>query len=155
MESGFYTPSSPDDMPKPRKAHKKTYRNIHECMEDLLSREDLKRINQLGLWSAFAQMERVKQFATLSRRTRREFFDRYEKSMSDDRGQPASDTDHHLFSLPPHATTEEIHQRYRELALAFHPDRPEGDHQLMQEINAAYQRLLAQSRSGAEGGSVS
>ena len=131
-------------MPRPRKSRAKSYRSIHECMEDLLSREDMRRINQLGLWSAFSQVEGVRKFAALSRRQRQDFFDQYQRSLGDEEPRPAADTDHALFGLPESASAEEIHQRYRELALAFHPDRPDGDHELMLEINAAYQRLLQQ-----------
>ena len=138
-------------MPRPRKSRTKSYRNIHECMEDLLSREDLRRINQLGLWSAFSQMEGVRKFAALSRRQREGFFDQYERSLGTDEPRPAADTDHALFGLPESATAEQINQRYRELALAFHPDRPDGDHELMLEINAAYQRLLERAAASERG----
>jgi DnaJ-domain-containing protein 1 len=140
-------------MNKDRKAtHRKSYRNVHECMEALLGREDLQKINQLGLWSAFADLDQVKQFASRPRQERREFFARYERSL-DDQPQPApADQDHQLFDLPQGATEEQVRHRYRELALAFHPDRHEGDQGLMQEINAAYQRLLrAAARQGKDG----
>lgn len=138
-------------MPKPKKTRRKSYRNIHECMEDLLSREDLRRINQLGLWSAFSQVDGVRKFAALSRLQRREFFDQYEGSLGDEEPRPASDSDHSLFGLPSDASAQEINRRYRELALAFHPDRPDGDNELMLEINAAYQRLLQQAGADDRG----
>jgi hypothetical protein len=123
---------------------RKTYQTLHECMEDLLGRKDLMRIHQLGLWSFFASVDQVKQFAALPRDERRAFFDRYAESLADDRDAPSSpDPDYQLFDLPQDATAEQIRQRYRELALAFHPDRSEGDNELMQEINLTYQRLLA------------
>lgn len=137
-------------MNKDRKAtHRKSYRNVHECMEALLGREDLKKINQLGLWSAFADLDQVKQFASQSRQERREFFARYERSLEDAPEPKPADADHRLFGLPQGAAEEQIRQRYRELALAFHPDRHGGDQSVMQEINAAYQRLLrAAARQG-------
>jgi len=117
-------------------------------MEDLLSREDLSRINELGLWSFFASVDQVKRFASQPRSARQAFFDRFAKTLEDDPSpRPSPDADYRLFDLPPGATVDEIHQRYRELALDFHPDR-DGDHELMQEINLAYQRLLA--RAGEE-----
>lgn len=123
---------------------RKTYQTLHECMEDLLGREDLKRIHQLGLWSFFASVDQVKQFAALPRSQRRAFFDRYAESLEEGRYAPSPpDPDHQLFDLPQDATAEQIRRRYRELALAFHPDRGEGDNELMQEINLAYQRLIA------------
>ena len=130
---------------------RKQYRSVHECMADLLGRDDLRRINQLGLWSFFASMDQVKRFASLPRTERRAFFDRFAKTLADkpsaDEPSPISpaDEDHRLFDLPANATVEQIHRRYRELALAFHPDRREGDTELMQEINLAYQRLLAKA----------
>ena len=130
-------------MNKDRKAtHRKSYRNVHECMEALLGREDLKKINLLGLWSAFATVEQVKQFAAQPRQERQAFFARYERTLGDADQARLADPDHQLFGLPQQATAEQIRQRYRELALAFHPDRRGGDQSLMQEINAAYQRLL-------------
>jgi DnaJ-domain-containing protein 1 len=129
-----------------RAAHRKSYRNVHECMEALLGRDDLKKIHQLGLWSAFADLDQVKQFAARPRRERQEFFARYERSLEDAPKPRPADADHQLFGLPQEAGAEQIRQRYRELALAFHPDRSGGDQSLMQEINAAYQRLLRAAR---------
>ncbi len=130
-------------MNKDRKAtHRRSFRNVHECMEALLSREDLKKINRLGLWTAFADLDQVKQFASRPRQERQEFFARYERSLEDTPRPRPADADHLLFGLPQEASEEQIRQRYRELALAFHPDRNGGDQALMQEINAAYQRLL-------------
>lgn len=134
------------------KAQRKQHRNIHECMADLLSRDDLSCINRLGLWSFFASMDQVKRFAALPRTERRAFFERFAKTLEDEPSPDkpslasSSDEDHRLFDLPADATVEQIRQRYRELALAFHPDRREGDTELMQEINLAYQRLLATAR---------
>jgi hypothetical protein len=125
-----------------RKNRRKTYQSLHACMEDLLGREDLRRINQLGLWHLFTTVEQVKHFASQPRAARRGFFDRYEQSLGDESRTGPADADHRLFDLPQSAGAAAIKQRYRELALAFHPDREDGDHQLMQEINAAYQRLL-------------
>lgn len=125
-----------------RTTNRKSYRNVHECMEALLGREDLRKINQLGLWSAFADLDQVKQFASRSRQERQEFFARYERSLEDAPKPQPADADHLLFGLPQEAGEEQIRQRYRELALTFHPDRNGGDQGLMQEINAAYQRLL-------------
>ena len=127
-----------------RTTHRKSYRNVHECMEALLGREDLRKINLLGLWSAFTDLDQVKQFASQPRQERQAFFARYERSL-DDAPEPKpkpADSDHQLFDLPQEAGEEQIRQRYRELALTFHPDRNGGDQGLMQEINAAYQRLL-------------
>ncbi len=125
-----------------RKTSKKTYPSVHACMEALLGREDLGKINRLGLWSAFASVEQVKRFAALPRQERREFFARYEQSLGDQPRPAPADADHCLFGLPQRASQAQIRQRYRELALEFHPDRRGGDQSLMQEINAAYQRLL-------------
>lgn len=124
--------------------YRNNYHSIHECMEALLGREDLRRVNDLGLWSFFASTEQVKHFAAQPRSERRAFFDRFETSLEADSPQKAAllDADHQLFDLPQEASADQIHQRYRELALAFHPDRDDGDHELMQEINLAYQRLL-------------
>lgn len=130
----------------PRRLHRKTYHSIHECMEDLLAREDLGRINRLGLWTAFGSVDQVKRFAAMPRDERRAFFDRYERSLADDAQPHQEDPDSRLFDLPPFATVEQIHQRYRQLALAFHPDR-QGDLQTMQEVNSAYQRLLARAQA--------
>lgn len=125
-----------------KSAHRRTYRSVHECMEALLGREDLRKINQLGLWSLFASVDQVKQFAAQPRQERQEFFARYARSLEDKPRPSPADADHGLFGLPQSATQEQIRQRYRELALEFHPDRRGGDQALMQEINAAYQRLL-------------
>ena len=139
-------------MSKDRKAaHRKSYRNVHECMEALLGREDLKKINQLGLWSAFASVDQVKLFATQPRQERQDFFARYERTLGDSAPSGLADPDHLLFGLPQGATAEQVRQRYRELALAFHPDRRGGDQALMQEINAAYQRLLRAAAIHEEG----
>ena len=139
-------------MNKDRKAtHRKSYRNVHECMEALLGREDLKKIHQLGLWSAFTSLEQVKQFASQSRQERQAFFARYERTLGDSGQTKLADPEHQLFDLPRGATAEQIRQRYRELALAFHPDRRGGDQSLMQEINAAYQRLLQMAAIDEEG----
>jgi hypothetical protein len=119
-------------------------------MEALLSREDLKRVNQLGLWPFFASVEQVKRFAAQPRGERRAFFDRFAASLEDESPRAADpDSDHRLFDLPQGATTAQICKRYRELALAFHPDRRDGDHELMQEINLAYRRLLASARNSS------
>ena len=127
---------------------RKQYRSVHECMAALLGRDDLKRINQLGLWSLFASMDQVKQFAALPRTERRAFFDRFARTLEDEPSPASSpDEDHRLFDLPANATVEQISRRYRKLALAFHPDRREGDTELMREINLAYQRLLKKARS--------
>jgi hypothetical protein len=42
-------------------------------------------------------------------------------------------------------TVEDIKYCYRELAMKFHPDRPEGDTEIMQEINQHYQQALQQA----------
>ncbi len=55
---------------------------------------------------------------------------------------PAAGRRNAVVFLTQEATADQVHQRYRELTLAFHPDRDDGDHELMQEINLAYQRLL-------------
>jgi len=129
---------------------RKTYSSLHECMEELLSRDDLKRIHQLGLWSFFSSVDQVKQFAALPRVERRTFFDRFEKTIEENCDVPSpSDPDYQLFDLPQNATSEQIRQRYHELALAFHPDRGEGDNELMQEINLAYRRLLVKVEKSA------
>jgi hypothetical protein len=115
-----------------------------EYAQAMLGREDLRQIGQLGLWSAFSSAEAVRRFAALSRAERQTFFARFARSMSDDpplKTSRTTDTDHRLFDLPQDANLEQIHSRYRELALGFHPDRSDGDTALMQEINAAYQRL--------------
>jgi hypothetical protein len=132
------------------RARRKQHRNIHECMAALLGRDDLSHINRLKLWSFFTSVEQVKHFAALPRTERRAFYDRFARTL-EDKPSPASppDADHQLFDLPMDATVEQIHQRYRELALAFHPDRRLGDTELMQEINLAYQRLL--DKAGGSG----
>ncbi len=42
----------------------------------------------------------------------------------------------------PSDDTEQIKLKYRKLARRYHPDRPDGDHRKMQEINLAYQTIL-------------
>ncbi len=131
---------------------KKTRGQTQQCSprqyaQAMLGRGDLCHIGQLGLWSAFSNREAVQQFAALSRAERNAFFARFQRSMGNDpplqpsRVHSIADTDHHLFDLPQDADLEQIHSRYRELALSFHPDRNDGDTELMQEINEAYQRL--------------
>lgn len=39
---------------------------------------------------------------------------------------------------------EQLRPKYKELALQFHPDRPEGDTRIMQVINDQYHKLLKQ-----------
>ena len=82
-------------MSKDRKAaHRKSYRNVHECMEALLGRDDLKKINLLGLWSAFATVDQVKQFAAQPRQERQAFFARYERTLGDADQAKLADPDH-------------------------------------------------------------
>ena len=138
-------------MSKYKNAPRNNKRSPREYAQSMLGREDLRYINQLGLWSAFSSENSVRQFASLSKAERRQFFERYAQSMGDDspaRAQPtySRDSDHQLFDLPQNASLEQIHQRYRELAFSFHPDRTDGDTQLMQDINEAYQRLQEQFR---------
>lgn len=121
---------------------KQQFRTVHESISALLGREDLQRLNRLGLWSMFGTVDEVKRFAAQPREQRRAFFDRFERTLAEDTPpKPAADADLRLFDLPDRASLEQIQGRYRELALDFHPDR-DGDNELMQEINLAYQRLL-------------
>lgn len=46
-----------------------------------------------------------------------------------------------VMALPPTATEAEIRQRFRELALQHHPDRPGGDGEKMKLVLAAYEQL--------------
>ena len=135
-------------MPRTRR-RRRQYNSVHECMEDLLSREDLGNLNRLGLWSVFSTVEEVKRFAAQSRAERNAFFARYSAQLEHDAPPCAPDADHRLFDLPQKATVEQIRARYRELAKAFHPDRA-GDHELMLQINTTYQRLLEQARLDAD-----
>jgi hypothetical protein len=43
-----------------------------------------------------------------------------------------------VFGINEHATNGYVHQRYRELAMVYHPDRG-GDGETMAKINAAYE----------------
>jgi DnaJ-class molecular chaperone len=97
----------------------------------------------------FATVDQVKRFASLPRPERRAFFDRYERSLADGSAPAPKDPDYRLFGLTESATVEQVHERYRELALAFHPDR-QGDVETMQQINAAYRRLVARSRERSD-----
>jgi len=127
-------------------------RTPREYLQSMLGRDDLRSIGQLGLWSAFVNEEAVRHFAALSKAERRAFFERYAQSMGDETppkknkkalspSAPSLADDYRLFDLTPQASMAQIHSRYRELALSFHPDRSEGDTELMQEINEAYWRL--------------
>jgi DnaJ-domain-containing protein 1 len=127
-------------------------RSPREYLQSMHGRDDLHSIGQLGLWSAFVNEEAVRRFAALSKAERRAFFERYAEGMSD---EPSSNenkkprsashaplaADYRLFDLSPHASMAQVHSRYRELALTFHPDRNDGDTELMQKINEAYRRL--------------
>lgn len=42
-------------------------------------------------------------------------------------------------------TVEDVKYCYRELAMKFHPDRPDGSTAIMQEINQQYQQALQQA----------
>ena len=57
-----------------------------------------------------------------------------------DREDPAA-----VLGVSPRATPEQVRERYRELALANHPDRG-GDAAQMRRINEAYERLRARRR---------
>jgi len=140
-------------MKKKKKQRSDKTRSPREYLQSMLGRDDLSSIGQLGLWSAFPNEEAVRRFAALSKAERRAFFANYARSMDDEpptgghKKKSATphrdlDADFRLFDLPPHASTSQIHSRYRELALSFHPDRNDGDTETMQEINEAYQRLL-------------
>lgn len=45
-------------------------------------------------------------------------------------------------------TIEGLRKKYRELLKKFHPDNPEGDVEIMQEINAEYDRIFAKLNRG-------
>lgn len=127
-------------------------RSPREYLQSLLSREDLGAVGRLGLWSAFASEEAVRRFAAQSKAERRAFFERYAAQMdgespaSKPSGHDATEADYRLFDLPNGASLAQIHRRYRELAFSFHPDRADGDTELMQEINQAYMRLQRRAR---------
>lgn len=140
-------------MNKKNKRSSSKTRSPREYLQSMLGRDDLSAIGQLGLWSAFANEEAVRRFAALSKAERRAFFARYARSMGDEPptdkskeppaiSPPSLAEDFRLFDLSPQASISQIHSRYRELALSFHPDRNDGDTETMQEINEAYQRLL-------------
>ena len=124
----------------PSRRQRQRYSTVREAMVELLSRDDLRRINRLGLWSFFASLDQVKQFAAQPRAQRLALFARFEAQLGAT-STPPVDSDHALFDLPQSASVHQITARYRELAMAFHPDR-KGDHELMQQINLAYRRLL-------------
>ncbi len=127
-------------------------RSPRQYLQSLLSREDLSAIGRLGLWSAFTSEEAARRFAAQPKAERRAFFERYASHMdAEPQGakrptRPAHEADYRLFDLPNGASLAQIHSRYRELALSFHPDRADGDTELMQEINEAYLRLQERAR---------
>jgi curved DNA-binding protein CbpA len=47
-----------------------------------------------------------------------------------------------VLGLPSLVTRKEIKDRYRQLALRYHPDRHEGDAEKMEAINRAYETLM-------------
>lgn len=57
-----------------------------------------------------------------------------------DRDDPAA-----VLGVSPRASNDQIRERYRELAMAHHPDRG-GDASEMRRINEAYERLRARVR---------
>lgn len=44
-------------------------------------------------------------------------------------------------------TLEELKKEYKKLVFKYHPDRPNGNTQIMQEINAEYDRLFARLKN--------
>jgi ankyrin repeat protein len=52
-----------------------------------------------------------------------------------------------ILGLNKGATFEQIKKAHRKLALKYHPDRPDGDEERMQKINAAFDRLEEQEKS--------
>ena len=87
-----------------------------------------------------------------SKAERRAFFQHYAAHMDADAtsrahaARAADEADYRFFDLPNGASPAQIRDRYRELALGFHPDRIDGDTELMQAINAAYRRLQRRAR---------
>ena len=137
---------------RPRQHGNSRARSPREYLQTLLSREDLSAIGRLGLWSAFASEEAVRRFAAQSKAERRAFFQHYAAHMDADAtsrahaARAADEADYRFFDLPNGASPAQIRDRYRELALGFHPDRIDGDTELMQAINAAYRRLQRRAR---------
>lgn len=82
--------------------------------------------------------------------------------------EPGSPEDlYSLLGVPPDASEAQIQEAYRERARQVHPDRPQGDADLMARVNEArdvlsdprrrrdYDRLRSRSRQAAEGEAVS
>lgn len=51
-----------------------------------------------------------------------------------------------LLGLSPQATNEEIKQRYRQLAIVWHPDKQGGNEEAMKRLNKAYNEICEQRR---------
>lgn len=51
-----------------------------------------------------------------------------------------------VLGLSPQATDEEIKQRYRQLAIVWHPDKKAGNEEAMKRLNKAYNEICVQRR---------
>ena len=51
-----------------------------------------------------------------------------------------------LLGLSPRATNEEIKQRYKQLAIIWHPDKQGGNEKAMKRLNMAYKEICEQRR---------
>ncbi len=49
-----------------------------------------------------------------------------------------------LLGLSPQSTNEEIKQRYRQLAIIWHPDKQGGNEEAMKRLNKAYDEIWGQ-----------
>ena len=49
-----------------------------------------------------------------------------------------------VLGLGPRATDEEVKQRYRQLAVVWHPDKKGGDGEAMKRLNMAYNEICDQ-----------
>lgn len=59
-------------------------------------------------------------------------------------GDPEASNPYELLGLSPRSTDEEIKQRYRQLAVVWHPDKKGGDEEAMKRLNKAYEEIWEQ-----------
>jgi curved DNA-binding protein CbpA len=72
---------------------------------------------------------------------------RFEDFFNSGKSEEFDINDLNILGLNYRATFEQIKKAHRKLALKYHPDKPDGDEERMQKINAAFDRLEEQEKS--------
>lgn len=67
----------------------------------------------------------------------------YDKEFNTDYSLPPRiQTAYALFELKPGCKKRELKRKYKELSIKYHPDKPDGDDMIMQQINHAYDSII-------------